>query len=124
MWTYIWIGVGGSLGAVARHALGQFVLARFSTSFPLGTLLANVSGAFLLGFLVAGGARATAWPTTTRLAVTVGFLGAYTTFSTWSVETLQLLEAGRVGLALANILGSVAAGLLGAWAGQQLARAA
>lgn len=117
-----WIGIAGGFGAMARYAIGEYMLSRFSAAFPLGTLLVNVTGSFLLGFLLSGGVGSTAWPSTTRLAVTTGFLGAYTTFSTWSVETLQLIESGYTLLAVINVIGSVCAGLLGAYFGFRLGR--
>lgn len=115
---YLWIGVGGCLGALARYWLGQYIGARVSGAFPLGTFVINVSGSLLLGFL----ATAAVFSPVIRQALGVGFLGAYTTFSTWSVETLRLLEDGRYQLAAANVFGSAAAGLAGAWAGTLLGR--
>lgn len=120
MLTYLWIAVAGAFGAVARYAFGEHVVGRLASGFPLGTLLINVAGSFLLG-LMTGTAGMAGWPAGRRLAVTVGFLGAFTTFSTFSVDTVQLWSDGRTGLAVTNVVVSVAAGLCGAWAGLRLA---
>jgi CrcB protein len=100
----------GGLGAVARFTLDGSV--SFS-SFPLGTLAVNLSGAFLLGLLVG----ATTDEDVLRLAGT-GFLGAYTTFSTWMLETHRLGEDGRGRPSLANVGASLALGILCAWVGR------
>lgn len=115
------VGIAGAAGAIARYAFGEYVVGRLASGFPLGTLLMNVTGSFALGFLAGGGAGAGTWSPALRLAVTTGFLGAFTTFSTFSVDTVQLWESGRLGLAAVNVIGSVVAGLLGAWAGLRLA---
>lgn len=90
--------------------------------FPLATFLINVSGSFVLGFFVAWGAERTAIDPLWRLLVTTGFLGAYTTFSTFEMETYALTDAGAIGLALLNVIGSVAAGFLAVSLGIALAR--
>ena len=106
-----WIGIGllGGLGAVARVVLGAAVDARARSAFPWGTLAVNVSGAFALGALVGAGLGGDAY----ALAAT-GFLGAFTTFSTWVVDS-RLLGA-RLGSA--NLAASLALGLLAAWLGR------
>lgn len=123
---YLVVGLGGFLGANARLLLAQWAAGRWGSGFPYGTLLINVSGSFALGLFGALALRL-AWGENARLLVAVGFLGAFTTFSTFSVETLSLLGAGpaipspesarRWGAALANLLGSVLLGLLAAWLG-------
>lgn len=119
---YGWVGLGGLLGALARYVLGEYVARRAPDSFPLGIFIINVSGAFTLGVL-SGLAQETDWISPpVRAAVMVGFLGAYTTFSTWSVDTLRLLESGSYAAAFLNVFGSVGAGLLAAWAGLTLGR--
>ena len=116
----MWAGVavGGALGALARHALTLWA-ARMYPAFPLGTLGINVVGSFLLGLTVAltlRGAVPEAW----RVAFGTGFLGAFTTFSTFSVDTVRLLQAGE-GRALGlYLLGNVGLGLLAAFAGMAL----
>lgn len=122
MGKYVWIGIGGCLGALARYTLGVWVANRFGAAFPLGTFVINVSGSLLLGFLATVGTDAGLLPGGLRLGLTTGFLGAYTTFSTWTLETWRLVEAGSYLLAAFNVVGSVAAGLAGAWIGLVLGR--
>jgi CrcB protein len=103
-----WVGVAvlGGLGALARFGLTLLVADRLHPHFPLGTLAVNLSGAFLLGFLAG-----TSLDGDGRLILGVGALGAYTTFSTWMLETQRVGEAGKQRLAVANILLSVVLGL-------------
>ena len=121
--TYLAISVGSVLGANARYLVGGWVTDRFGTSFPIGTLLVNVTGSFAIGlFLTLIGERlvvADWW----RPLVAIGFLGSYTTFSTFSFETLALAQSGSWGLAGLNVVGSIAGCLVGVYAGVVLARA-
>ena len=109
------IGLVGGLGAIARMLLDGAISLRAGRAFPWGTLAVNLSGAFALGLLVGAAVGGDAL----RLAGT-GFLGAYTTFSTWMLETHRLAEDGRGRAALANVAVSLAAGLLFAWLGREL----
>ena len=114
------IALGGAAGSVARHLLGSYVGAR-TVGLPWGTLLVNVTGSLLLGFLaryVVGRAHSPAL----AAALTVGFCGGYTTFSAFSVETVLLLERGAWTRALLYALASVALCVGGAGAGVALAR--
>jgi fluoride exporter len=120
--TAIAIGVAGALGTLARYGVDGAV-ARKATAFPWGTFTVNVSGSFLLGlvFTLLGERFAVApW---VRGAIAIGFLGAYTTFSTLSLETYRLLEARSLALGAANVVGSAAAGLLALYGGVVLGRA-
>lgn len=117
------IGAGGFLGAIARYLVDGFVAERTGGAFPLGTLVINLSGAFLLGILAALAIERSALPAGIRGPVMIGFLGSYTTFSTWTLESLRLLEAGSWGLAAANLAGSVALGMIAVGAGVALGRA-
>jgi fluoride exporter len=116
-----WIGVAvlGGVGALARFGLTLLVADRLHPHFPLGTLAVNVSGAFLLGFLAG-----TSLGGDGRLVLGLGAIGAYTTFSTWMLETQRVGEMGRQRLAVANVLFSVVLGLaavaLGRLMGSQL----
>jgi len=109
------IGLVGGLGALGRFMLDTAVSRRVGRSFPWGTLAVNLSGAFALGVL----AGATISDDAYRIAGT-GLLGAYTTFSTWMLESHRLAEDGRLRLGVANLLVSLVAGLASAWLGQQL----
>jgi fluoride exporter len=120
--TYLLIGIGGFLGANARYLIGGWIAERYGTSFPYGTLVINVSGSFVIGFfLVLTTERILAHPNW-RLFVAIGFLGAYTTFSTFSFETFALVQERSYLLALANIVGSVALGLIAVLIGMMAAR--
>lgn len=104
----LWIGVAllGGCGALARFGLTLLVADRLHPHLPLGTLAVNLSGSFLLGLLAGASVEGDA-----RLLLGVGALGAYTTFSTWMLETQRIAEAGRRRLAVTNVLLSVAFGL-------------
>lgn len=121
---YLLVGLGGFLGANARFILAHLVDGAIVTRFPLATFLINVSGSFLLGLL---GAAVAVWvgpgSYTARVALGVGFLGAFTTFSTFELETHALLENGAWPMAVAYTMGSVLAGLLALRAGVVLGRA-
>ena len=110
---YLVIGIGGFLGANARYLVAGWAAQRFGTTFPYGTFIINVSGSFILGlFLVVVQERTFIHPNY-RLFFAVGFLGAYTTFSTFTYESLRLLQDGSILLGLTNIFASVVVGLLG-----------
>jgi fluoride exporter len=112
------IAVVGGLGAMARFLLDGAVSSRLGRAFPFGTLAVNLTGAFALGALYGAAVGGDAL----RLAG-VGFLGAYTTFSTWALEAHRLGEDGRTRLGLANLLVSLALGLACAWLGRELGAA-
>jgi CrcB protein len=116
------IVIAGGLGALCRYALDGAVGRRFS-GFPWGTFAVNVSGSLALGFLFTLMVERLEVAPWLRSAVTIGFLGGYTTFSTFSLETFRLLQDRELGLAAANVLGSVAAGLLAVYVGVVAARA-
>ena len=119
---YLVVGLGGFLGANARYLVANWIGERYGTSFPYGTLLINVSGSFLIGlFLMLVTERFLVHPNW-RLFFSVGFLGAYTTFSTFSFESLALIHNGFWRLGLLNMLGSVVLGLGATLCGVALAR--
>ena len=113
---YLMIGLGGILGANTRYLVAGWVAERFGLAFPWGTFLINISGSFILGFFLAYMLR---YPTYQypRLFFAVGFLGAYTTFSTFSLESLQLIQNGRLLIAFSYVVSSATLGLIGAWIG-------
>jgi CrcB protein len=104
------VAAGGSLGALARFGLASFVYQITRETFPWGTLIVNLSGSFLIGVLVALFDTAII-PSEWRSFLTIGFLGAFTTFSTYSLETVNLLHDGELSLASLNILGTNLAGI-------------
>jgi CrcB protein len=119
---YLVVGLGGFLGANARYLMAHWIGERYGTSFPYGTLVINVSGSFIIGlFLVLITDRYMVHPNW-RLFFSVGFLGAYTTFSTYSFESLVLILSGAWFLGLINLIGSVVLGLGATLCGMALAR--
>jgi fluoride exporter len=113
----LWIAVAGSAGALSRYQLEGFVSRHARGAFPWGTLVVNVSGCFVLGLLFTLLTERFLPHPDLRTALTIGFLGAYTTFSTFAFETVRLAEGGGRGLALLNVVVSVAVGLAAAWLG-------
>ncbi|MFH1029595.1 MAG: fluoride efflux transporter CrcB [Pseudomonadota bacterium] len=104
-------------GGLARYYLSGWAYNLLGRSFPYGTLLVNIIGAYLIGLVMEGGMRSTLISDTLRIGLTVGFMGGLTTFSTFSYETFKLLEDGQLLFAFANIVTSVAACLLFTWLG-------
>lgn len=117
MVKYLIIGAGGFLGANCRYLVGGWVAERFGSSLPYGTFLINVSGSFAIGiFLTAIMERFTA-PFELRLFFAIGFLGAYTTFSTFAFESLALIESRAFMAAAANMVASVLVSMVAVTAG-------
>jgi CrcB protein len=119
---YIFIALGGATGACLRYFLSQLMLQWFGKGFPFGTLLVNVVGSFFLGFLYSllehGQLEAALWRTT----IGIGFLGALTTFSTFSVDTLMLFQQGLWFKAALNVTLNILCCLFAAWLGTQLVK--
>ena len=116
--TTVLVGIAGALGAVARYRIGTAIGLR---SFPWATLLVNVAGCFLLALVLAG-PSAGRWSATTTAAVAIGFLGAFTTFSTFGWETFTLLRGDQVGRAATYVALSFAAGLAATALGWSVSR--
>jgi CrcB protein len=119
----ILVALGGAFGAAARYLVDGWVSDLTGGEFPFGTLVINASGAFLLGVLFALAIEGDVLPSTIRGPVMIGFLGAYTTFSTFILESWRLWEDGAGPLALANLTGSVALGLVAVFVGLTVGRA-
>jgi CrcB protein len=117
----IGIAVAGALGALARYGLDELI-GRRTGAFPWGIFLVNITGAFLIGVMVEAlePRFEDSW---VRLAVVTGFLGAYTTFSTFSLDTYRLLEEGHGGQAVFNAIGTLLLGLLAVWLGLKVGQA-
>lgn len=113
---WLFIALGGSVGAVARYGLGGWIQDRAGFQFPWGTLVVNLVGSLLVGFALRYLEGVRVGPEM-RALVAVGLLGAFTTFSTFSYETVALLEEGALSRALAYCVGSLVLGLLAAYAG-------
>ena len=118
----IWIALGGAAGSVLRYLIGGFVQRSGGISFPIGTLAVNVTGCFLIGVLSQHYMNTQTHPYI-RGALIVGLCGGYTTFSTFSLETVGLLEGGEYGRAAAYMLLSVTLSVLATIAGMATARA-
>jgi CrcB protein len=116
-----WICAGGAAGTAARYLIGVWAGQRFGASFPYGTLIVNVSGCFLIALLMHL-AMVNGWPVTVRAALTIGFLGGYTTYSSFNYETMRLMEEGGVAPALANVIVTLICGVAAGWLGLVVAR--
>ena len=118
---YLVVGVGGFLGAIARYMLGTYIVSRSGVRFPYSTFVINMSGCFLIGLIVTLLAKTTAsqyW----RYLIPIGFIGAYTTFSTFEYETLRAVQDGQAMTGLLNVALSVIVGFAAVWAGAAIGR--
>src|SRR5271169_6644116 len=122
MTNYLIIGVGGFIGAVVRYAVALWIGQKWGRSFPLGTFVINVTGSFLIGLLMSLLTERFMTNPQWRLLLVVGFLGAYTTFSTFEYETGKLIDDSELLLAAANIVMSVAVGFVALRIGQMIAK--
>jgi CrcB protein len=120
---FFWICLAGAAGTGARYLVALWAAQRFGTAFPLGTLIVNLAGCFAIA-AVMHVALVLGWSPTVRSALTIGFLGGLTTYSSFNYETSRLLEEGAVGLAAVNatvtVVGAFVAGCLGLVVAKQL----
>jgi CrcB protein len=121
MRNYIMVGVGGVIGAVGRYWLGGVISRMSSGKFPYGTLVVNLAGCLLIGFIMTLALERFSWSPELRVFLTIGILGSFTTFSTFSYETMSLLREGAYALGAANMAVSVLGCLAAAFAGMALA---
>ena len=121
MLKYLMVGIGGFLGAIARYLLGNYIGSRFGVRFPYGTFVINMSGCFFIGLVMVLLARTTASPYW-RYLIPIGFIGAFTTFSTFEYETLRAVQDGQAITGLLNVALSVIVGFIAVWAGAALGR--
>jgi CrcB protein len=119
----VWVGLGAAIGANARFWIGQVVADRLGTAFPYGTLIINVSGSILIGFIMTVLSDRLLVDSYWRLFIVVGLLGGYTTFSSFSYETIALMQSGRWLPALAYISGSLLSCVAGCYIGVVAAQA-
>ena len=122
MWNYVAVALGGVLGCCARYGVSQAVQTFYGKSFPLATLIINVSGCLAMGFLFYLTLERVSVSPSLRVAILTGVLGGFTTFSTFAMETLLLLEDGETTYAVTYVLASVVLGLGAAFLGVYLAR--
>ena len=122
-WSYLWVAVGSALGGVGRFAASVLIAERIPGLFPWGTLIVNVSGSFVIGLFGGVTGPDGRFPTgeTPRLLVMVGICGGYTTFSAFSLQTLDLMRLGEWRRATAYVLGSMLLCLAGVWLGHAAA---
>ncbi len=121
MW--VWVALGGAIGAVLRFLVAGYVQKKVGIAFPMGTLTVNVLGSFIIGFFIHYALEYLALPPYVRALVVVGFLGAFTTFSSFSYETVSLLLEGEWLKALIYVLGTNLFCFIATFAGILLARA-
>lgn len=122
MIPYLLVGIGGALGALLRFG-AQSALGTLPNGFPIATFLVNIAGSLAMGVLVAVLARTTPqYQNEIRLFIAVGVLGGFTTFSSFSLDAMVLIERGDILLALAYIVGSVLLSILGLWLGLSAVR--
>lgn len=119
---YVLIAVGGACGAVARYAVGSYVGNRMGTRFPYGTMLINLSGSFVIGLVMTLVVERVTINRNLVYLLPIGFIGAYTTFSTFEFETLRLVQDGQSVAAFSNVILSVIIGFAMVWLGMLAGR--
>lgn len=123
----LWICAGGALGTGARYLVGVWAAQALGTGFPYGTLIVNTAGSFLISLVMYLSIDAGTLSLPLRMFLATGFMGGFTTYSSFNYETIKLLQSGAWGVAALNVLATLAAcavaGLLGLWAGSRIAAA-
>ncbi|MGO9255583.1 MAG: fluoride efflux transporter CrcB [Bryobacteraceae bacterium] len=122
MTRYLLVAIGGGTGALARYVAASAIMTRFGGRFPLGTLAINVTGSFLIGFLMTILTGRFQLDPRWRLLLVVGFLGGYTTFSSFEWETYTSVREGEIWAGMLNVVSSVMLGYVAVWLGSMLAR--
>lgn len=117
MTKYYVVGLGGFLGAIARFWLAGYISSRLGTRFPYGTFVINITGSFLIGLIITLLEEKSHWNPNWRYLIPVGFIGAYTTFSTFEYETLRNIQDGEFLVAFLNVSLSVVVGFVSVWGG-------
>jgi CrcB protein len=117
MTKYWMVGIGGFVGSIARFWLGSYITYRLGARFPYGTFVINVSGSFLIGLVVTLLAERSNWSPNLLYLIPIGFIGGYTTFSTFELEAFRSMRGGDLGLSLLYVVLSVTVGFLAVWLG-------
>jgi CrcB protein len=121
MERFVWICLGGAAGTGARYLIALWAAQRFGSAFPYGTLVVNLLGCFAIA-AVMHTAATLSWSATLRSAITIGFIGGLTTYSSFNYETSRLLEEGAVSSAMVNAVATILGALLAGWLGMLSAR--
>lgn len=121
MQKYLWIGLGGALGSIARYWVGATVGSRLGVKFPYGTFVINLTACFIIGFSLTWLGERVELNPAWRFLIPIGFVGAYSTFSTYEWETLETLRSGAFALAALYAVGSLLLGLAAVWGGAAVA---
>jgi CrcB protein len=121
MERFVWICIGGAAGTGARYLIALWAAQRFGSGFPYGTLIVNLVGCFAIAGVLHA-AAALSWSATLRSAITIGFIGGLTTYSSFNYETTRLLEEGAVGAAMVNALATILGAFMAGWLGMLSAR--
>ena len=122
MGKYVLIAVGGALGAVARYQVAASIQSRLPSAFPWGTFVVNITGCFVMGVAATVLADRIGTGASWRFLIPIGFIGAYTTFSTFELETYRAVTQGTAFVGGANVLASVVVGYVALWLGVVMAR--
>jgi fluoride exporter len=117
MTKYLLVAFGGALGSALRFWAGTYVSNRMGTRFPYGTFVINITASFLVGFIVTLLAERAHWSPNWRYLIPIGFLGGYSTFSTFEYETFRIFQDGEFFIATLNVVGSVVVGFFSVWLG-------
>lgn len=119
MFTYVWLALGGAIGTLLRYQINLFFTARLGEAMPWGTIFINITGSFAIGLFAALTEAGGRWPVPPdiRTFMLVGLCGGYTTFSSFSLQTLTLLQTGEIFRAIGNVVLSVVICILAVWAG-------
>jgi CrcB protein len=121
MERFLWICLAGAAGTGTRYLVAVWAGQRFGSAFPYGTLFVNVAGCFLIA-LVMQAAATLVWPPTMRAAITIGFLGGLTTYSSFNYESTRLLQEGAPEVAALNVALTMIGGFAAGWLGTLMAR--
>lgn len=117
MLKYFMVCIGGGLGSVLRFWLGSYIGDKMGTRFPYGTLVINITGSFLIGLVFSWLTVKTQWSPNWRYFIPIGFIGGYTTFSSFEFETLRTIQEGQIGMGLLYVAVSVLIGFIAVWGG-------